>query len=205
MSQFSHVQACRCLPWAAGCIDTSLQACRCLPWAAACIDTSIQACRCLPWAAGCIDTSIQACRCLPLAACCIDTSIQACRCLPWAAGCIDTSIQEAFLGENGWRDHTLLRLKFIIDVKFASGIKDIIFLFFYPYTDVCLHCILGSFLSHGEKNITGIALGGIRTNDPCKSRVVSYQLDYRDCMIARGSLSFLHIFCLQKWQTEWDK
>ena len=29
--------------------------------------------------------------------------------------------------------------------------------------------------------------GGIRTHDPCNSRAVSYQLDYRDCPVARGS------------------
>ena len=30
---------------------------------------------------------------------------------------------------------------------------------------------------------------GIRTHDPCNSRAVSYQLDYRGCPVARGSLS----------------
>ena len=30
--------------------------------------------------------------------------------------------------------------------------------------------------------------GGIRTHDPCNSRAVSYQLDYRGCPVARGSL-----------------
>ena len=29
--------------------------------------------------------------------------------------------------------------------------------------------------------------GGIRTHDPCNSRAVSYQLDYRGCPVARGS------------------
>ena len=28
--------------------------------------------------------------------------------------------------------------------------------------------------------------GGIRTHDPCNSRAVSYQLDHRDCPVARG-------------------
>ena len=29
--------------------------------------------------------------------------------------------------------------------------------------------------------------GGIRTHDPCNSRAMSYQLDHRDCPVARGS------------------
>ena len=32
-------------------------------------------------------------------------------------------------------------------------------------------------------------LGGIRTRDPCIFRAVSYQLDFRGCPAARGSLS----------------
>ena len=39
---------------------------------------------------------------------------------------------------------------FIKDVKFASGIKNDSF-GFYPYTDVCLHCILGTFPSPEKK------------------------------------------------------
>ena len=31
--------------------------------------------------------------------------------------------------------------------------------------------------------------GGIRTHDPCNSRAVSHQLDYRGCLVARGSLN----------------
>ena len=31
--------------------------------------------------------------------------------------------------------------------------------------------------------------GGIRTHVPCNSRAVSYQLDYRGCSVARGSLN----------------
>ena len=37
---------------------------------------------------------------------------------------------------------------------------------FYPYTNVCVSTVYS---------------GGIRTHDPCNSRAVSYQLDYRDC------------------------
>ena len=75
-----------------------------------------------------------------------------------------------------------------MDVKFASGIKNIN-CGLYPYTDVCMHCILST-LSQAYYS------GGIRTPDPCNSRAVSYQLDYRDCWLARGSSN--HMF----WQRD---
>ena len=40
-----------------------------------------------------------------------------------------------------------------------------------------------------EKKSQAYYLGGIRTHDPCNSRAVSCQLDYRGCPVARGSLN----------------
>ena len=76
--------------------------------------------------------------------------------------------------------------KLIIDVKFASGIKNINF-GFYPYTDVFLALYTQYFLESCEKISQACYSGGIRTHDPCNSRAVSYQLDYRGCPAARGS------------------
>ena len=35
--------------------------------------------------------------------------------------------------------------------------------------------------------------GGIRTKELCNYRAVSYQLDYRDCPVARGSMNPIFI------------
>ena len=62
----------------------------------------------------------------------------------------------------------------------------ILILFLYPYTDVCIkHCIQ---CTCTVKQISQACYSGRnRTHDPCNSRAVSYQLDYRGCPAARGS------------------
>ena len=40
---------------------------------------------------------------------------------------------------------------------------------------------------------------GIQTHDPCNSRAVSYQLDYRDCPVARGSSNPM----FWQWVPQW--
>ena len=54
----------------------------------------------------------------------------------------------------------------------------ILILFLYPYTDVCIkHCIQ---CTCTVKQISQACYSGRnRTHDPCNSRAVSYQLDYR--------------------------
>ena len=52
--------------------------------------------------------------------------------------------------------------------------------FGYTYTPMCdKHCILGTFPSHVNKVSQAHYSGGIQSHDPCNSRAVSYQLDYR--------------------------
>ena len=66
------------------------------------------------------------------------------------------------------------------------GIKNINLVF--THTPMCastVYLVLSRVL---WKNIIGMLLGGIRTHDPCNSRAVSYQLDYRGCPVARGSM-----------------
>ena len=53
-------------------------------------------------------------------------------------------------------------------------------------------CVLAPFTQYfppesWEKNITGMLLGWGLNHDPCNSRAVSYQLDYRGCAVARRS------------------
>ena len=59
----------------------------------------------------------------------------------------------------------------IRDVKFASGIKIliIIIIIFFNYTPTYVSTVY-TVLSRG-------------THDPCNSRAVSYQLDYRGCPV----------------------
>ena len=58
--------------------------------------------------------------------------------------------------------------------------------FVYPYTDMCLFCMLSTFPESCGK-IPQITRVWFRTHDPCNSRAMSHQLDYQDCPVARGS------------------
>ena len=60
--------------------------------------------------------------------------------------------------------------------------------FTHIYTDVwsTVYSVLSRVL---WKKSQAFYSGGIRTHDLCNSRAVSYQLDHRDCPVARGSLS----------------
>ena len=76
----------------------------------------------------------------------------------------------------------------IRDVKFASGIKN--------NKKICLpihRCVLALLTQYFPESCEKISQAcyssGIRTHDPCNSRAVSYQLDYRGCPVARGSLN----------------
>ena len=52
--------------------------------------------------------------------------------------------------------------------------------FGFTYTPMCdKHCIFGTFPSHVNKVSQAHYSGGIQSHDPCNSRAVSYQLDYR--------------------------
>ena len=75
---------------------------------------------------------------------------------------------------------------YIIDVKFASRIKSISFVFL-THTPMCVSTCTQYFPESCEKISQVCYSGGIRTHDPRNSRAVSYQLDYRDCPVARGS------------------
>ena len=74
----------------------------------------------------------------------------------------------------------------IIYVKFTSGIKNISFVFL-PIHRCVLALYTQYFPESCEKISQACDSGGIRTHDPCNSRAVSYQLDYRGCPVARGS------------------
>ena len=60
-------------------------------------------------------------------------------------------------------------------------------LFFVPIHWWVLPLYTQYFPESCEKYHRHCYLGGFRTNDPCISRAVSYQLDYRDFPVARGS------------------
>ena len=68
--------------------------------------------------------------------------------------------------------------------KYTESIKTLLILFL-PHTHRLL-AVLNTSPSSVKKNHP-YYLGGIRTHDLCNSRAVSYQLDYRDCPVARGS------------------
>ena len=71
-----------------------------------------------------------------------------------------------------------------MDVKFASGLKNIN-LGFYPYIpESC------------DKISQAYYLGGIRTHNPCNFRAVFCQLDYQDCPVARGGSNTQHVLSI---------
>ena len=76
----------------------------------------------------------------------------------------------------------------IRNVKFASGIKNINFCFYIHRYVLALYTF-STFPESCEKISQACYSGVIRTHDPCNSRAVSYQLDYRGCPVARGSLN----------------
>ena len=68
---------------------------------------------------------------------------------------------------------------FIKDVKLVYGMKNIKFGFTLIQIRVStVYC---------ENKSPAYFSGWIPTHDPCNSRAVSYQLDCRDCPVARGS------------------
>ena len=87
----------------------------------------------------------------------------------------------------------------LINVKFASGIKNIIF-GFYPYTPMCVSSVYSVLTRALWKNKSqGYYLGGIRTHECCNSRAVSSQLEHWDHLVARGSSNPME-GCKMQWQ-----
>ena len=60
-------------------------------------------------------------------------------------------------------------------------------LLIFGYTHTCVSTVYSVLSKSCEKISQAYTSGGIRTHDPCNSRAVSYQLDYRGCPAARGS------------------
>ena len=53
---------------------------------------------------------------------------------------------------------------------------------------MCVSTVYTQYFLSPRKKISQVYhSGGILNNDPCNFRAVSYQLDYRDCPVARGS------------------
>ena len=92
--------------------------------------------------------------------------------------------QTNYLYGQTWRQESNY-VYVIIDVEFASGYRILILVF------ATHRCVLALYFQYFPESCEQISQacysGGIRTNDPCNSRAVSYQLDYRGCPVARGS------------------
>ena len=60
---------------------------------------------------------------------------------------------------------------------------------FFTHTPMCVSTVYSVLPESCEKISQACYSGGIRTHNPYNSRAVSYQLGYRDCPVARGSLN----------------